>query len=325
MTTQKNCSDDFEEDPDYTHPHDKMFQQALDHKEAAISLIKNHVDEDIKKLIDFSTVKTEKNSFIEKDFKKHACDVLLSAKIAGSDGYLLILAEHQSKPDYHMSLRLMNYMLKICSMHLKKHPKSKHLPLVYPIVLYNGKAKYNAPLNFWNLFEFPEKTKKLWVENHTLINVHEIPDEDFVKMGEVGMLEFFLKHWHQKNLLPVLEKAKEINLLPQLLKSEEAIKFFEILLQYLLTGIKKNDRMGMINIIETTLEENSMGMYAERFETSIAKHLLDQGFEKGIEKGMSEKTHQIAVNMLKQNFDINIISSVTGLSARDIQKILDSR
>jgi predicted transposase/invertase (TIGR01784 family) len=312
---------DFEQDLDCHNPHDKMFKQALYHKQAAISFIQHHAPEYIKKLIDTSTLKVEKGSFIEKDFKESACDVLLSAKIAGKEGYVLLLIEHQSKPDRWMAFRLMQYMLSICSRHLKEHPKSKYLPLVYVSVVYNGKARYTAPLNFWNLFEESDMAKKIWVEDHQLINVHETPDEDLAKMGEIGALEYFLKYWHEKNLLPVLEKAQKVRILPGLLKSEEGVKYFEILLHYLLTGIKKNDNMDLLKIIKSNLEENSMGAIAQRFETSLAKHWLNEGIEKGIEKGIDKRNHEIANNMLRAGSDITFISTVTGLSVLEIQKL----
>ena len=42
----------------------------------------------------------EKGSFVEPNLKKSISDILFSAKFNSEDGYLFLLLEHQSKPDY---------------------------------------------------------------------------------------------------------------------------------------------------------------------------------------------------------------------------------
>ena len=128
------------------HRHDKFFRASLENRQVATELIETYLPEEIKKLIDFNSIKTEKDSFVEKDLSKYICDVLLSAKINGQDGYLYILCEQQSEPDPLMSFRLMRYMINICSRHIKQHLKKKKatsninnikaikLPIIYPIV-----------------------------------------------------------------------------------------------------------------------------------------------------------------------------------------------
>ena len=321
-------------DYDISHPHDKMFQKAMHEPKAARSLIENHVPEEIKNLIDMSTLKVEKDSFIDDDFKKYACDVLFSAKFGNRDGYLFFLLEHQSKPDYWMAFRLMRYMINICSAYLKQHKNAGHLPLIYPVVIYNGLEKYTAPLNFWDLFEESDKAKKIWTEDHQLINVHDIPDEKFTAMGWSGALEFCLKHRSDKNMIKTLEQAQELELIPDILKSgDDGIRYFQNLLFYLLTGIDKNDKMKVEEIIAANLNQEQ----GEKFMTSLAKHWLDEGIEKGMAKGIlrgkaegikegilkgkTEGIEQTAINMLRQGLDPKLIFSVTGLTLHEIQKL----
>ncbi len=48
---------------------------------------------------------------------------------------------------------------------------------------------------------------------------------------------------------------------------------------------------------------------------------IEQGIEKGIEQGSLNKQKEIAKNLLKENVDIKIISSSTGLSEEEIKKL----
>ena len=53
------------------------------------------------------------------------------------------------------------------------------------------------------------------------------------------------------------------------------------------------------------------------YENSLKKEYLNKGIEQGIEEGV-ENT---AVNMLRKNMDINLISEVTKLDLEKIQKL----
>ena len=46
-----------------------------------------------------------------------------------------------------------------------------------------------------------------------------------------------------------------------------------------------------------------------------------EGMQAGIQKGRQERDRQVILNMLKKRMDINIISEVTGLSPKEIQKL----
>ena len=62
-----------------------------------------------------------------------------------------------------------------------------------------------------------------------------------------------------------------------------------------------------------------------RMEVNATKKAEERGIEKGIEKGKEqgkeERTEEIALNMLENNIDINIIATATKLSPAEIQKL----
>src|SRR5688572_4002592 len=97
-----------EEDTDdiISHRHDKFFRGALDYLPVARELIEKNLLPEIKKHVNFDTLKPEKDSFISKSLKKSICDVLFSAKTHGGNECLFLLLEAQSKPDKWMALRL---------------------------------------------------------------------------------------------------------------------------------------------------------------------------------------------------------------------------
>ena len=64
----------------------------------------------------------------------------------------------------------------------------------------------------------------------------------------------------------------------------------------------------------------------EQYEESLKsyrdlKNVIDTSFGEGKEEGREEEKKQIALNMLKEGFNIDLISKITGLSSDEIQQI----
>ena len=54
---------------------------------------------------------------------------------------------------------------------------------------------------------------------------------------------------------------------------------------------------------------------------TLISYARKEGMEKGRNEGMEKGMETVALNMLKEDFDINSISKVTGLSKKEIQKL----
>ncbi|WP_425362240.1 Rpn family recombination-promoting nuclease/putative transposase [Candidatus Tisiphia endosymbiont of Mystacides longicornis] len=196
--------------------HDEIFRKSMENPIVAKEFLVTHLPKDVLALIDSTSLKLEKDSFIESDLSETISDVLFSVKFNDQDGYIFLLLEHQSTVDKMMAFRLFKYMINICDRYLTNHPKAKSLPVIYPLILYNGKKKYNASLNIWNLFSHPDLARGFWTNDCQLINVHDIPDEELKKKVWSGILLFFLKHINERQLL---KRWQEISyLLPKLSK-----------------------------------------------------------------------------------------------------------
>ena len=81
--------------------------------------------------------------------------------------------------------------------------------------------------------------------------------------------------------------------------------------------------LGVINFssIERDAYEDHLKLL--RIEANTLKKAEAKGVEKGREEGANTKVREIAINMLKQNLDNSLISSVTGLSTEEILKLMN--
>ncbi len=112
-----------------------------DHR-VANAFFEFHLPADIRKVINLDSLQLRKESFVDQQLKLAVTDMLYSVNFSGKNGYLYLLAEHQSTPDYWMPFRLLKYLVRIMEQHLKE-TKSDYLPIVYPLVFYHGQAAYN--------------------------------------------------------------------------------------------------------------------------------------------------------------------------------------
>ena len=82
--------------------------------------------------------------------------------------------------------------------------------------------------------------------------------------------------------------------------------------------------INVLNVMNFTAEERESyenHLKWLRIEANTLKKAEEKGIEKGREEGADKKAEEIAINMLRQNLDNSLISSVTGLSVDEILKI----
>lgn len=307
--------------------HDQLFRKSLENPIVAYELLQAHLPQEVLEIMDISTLKLEKESFIEHNLTPSIADVLFSVKFDNNDGFIYLLLEHQSTPDHFMAFRLFKYMVNICDQYMARHPKTKNLPLIYPLIIYNGTKSYNVPRNLWSLCNNSILAKKFWTEDYKLVNVHDIPDEEFKTRIWSGILEFFLKHIHERQLLKRWQQIADV--LPELIKVSTGYDYIEMILHYTLTSIEQSGKIELEKILVNTLNQDK----GSELMTSLAQAWKEEGIEIGIldgirigkaegkAEGKAQKAVEIAKKLLSQRIDVNTISIATGLDVAEIAKL----
>jgi predicted transposase/invertase (TIGR01784 family) len=173
-------------------PHDALLKKVMENPIAAAEFLDEYLPVEFKQQLDLSTVQMEKESFVEKNLTRQLSDIVLSVKTKDNEqAFVYALIENQSTPDYWISFRLWKYALLLAERHMKGKDK---LPLICPIVLYNGSKKYNAPRNLWELFTDPAMSKKLLAGDYRLIDLQAMSDDDINYDKHISMLTYMMKH-----------------------------------------------------------------------------------------------------------------------------------
>jgi len=134
------------------NPHDRFFKEVLGNVANTQAFLETYLSSDVLQTIDVGTIQAEKDSFIEQDLKEFYADLLFRATIRNREAYVYILLEHKSYSDYNIGVQLLRYMSAIWDKEIKKQ-KNRRLPLILPIVLYQGKEKWGVSTQFADRIE----------------------------------------------------------------------------------------------------------------------------------------------------------------------------
>jgi predicted transposase/invertase (TIGR01784 family) len=319
-------------------PHDSLFKRIMEKDIAAKEFLDEHLPAEVKDIIDLDTIKVQKESYIEPNLTKRLSDIVYSVGTKDNqEAFIYIACEHQSSVDQLMAFRLWKYTLLLAERHLKDKGK---IPLIFPLVVYAGKAKYTAPRNLWALFQNPELAKKLLTEDHALVDLQSMSDDEIIRKKHIALLEYVMKHVQMRDMLKLWQNIFEK--LPEAVKidKEHGYSYIKDLLWYVdgKLSIEKRDALSglMIEHLPKNDGENIMQTIADSYREEGVNKGITQGIAigkkdgiaigeaRGEAKGIEKRNVEIACRMLKEKTDIKFITSVTGLSIDEILKLQNS-
>ena len=279
--------------------HDKIIKRVFESKKEAARFISKVIGQKVraKDLI------PAKNNFVTTELRYREADIVY--KIKGTN--VVILIEHQTKVDYKMSFRILNYQVEIMRAYEEENAECC---LVIPIVLYTGRTNWTAKrdvreLQGGFLGELRRKAELGDLGYYELVDI-----KDFVKkelLEDNGILSKILLLEKVRNTESLIKTVFEIN--KKILKKTEDEKSIvhnamKVVLMRKL-GEKETDLL-----IEKIVKEGSDYMLAaEQMVIDENRRLI----AKGRAQGRTEGIITTAKNMLKEKIDINIIEKVTGL------------
>ena len=258
-----------------------------------------------------------------KKFKNQEADVVYKKK----DQKIFFLIEHQSKIDYSMSFRLLEYEVAIIRSAVDKSKiknKSYKIPLVMPIVLYTGKQKWNA--NKY-LEKSQEKIKGLNIKigNYSLVDINNYTEkellEDSTFISKMMLIE------KSKNTNEIAETLEKIISKTQKEDKELLKSIIEIILEEKI-GITKSTELirklgkksdSMLAVVDMIRKENQMYIDMGRKEGK------KEGKKEGEKTGKMQKLKEIVLNMIEENLPNETIMKVTGISPKEIEEIKNSK
>jgi predicted transposase/invertase (TIGR01784 family) len=323
--------------------HDELFKKVMSEPVAAREFLEHYLPVSFKNKIDLNSVKIEKESFVTGDLRKRLSDVVYSVSLQNDNiedsatdnvendkAYVYVLIEHQSSSDYWIAFRLWQYMLLLCERHKDANKnksngaaeKDNKLPLICPIVVYANDKPYNAPRNFWELFEDGKTAKELMGDEYLLVDLQKQSDNEIEQKKHLGMMEYMLKHIKARDILNLWQSLLEKFESSIEIDKQNGYIYIKWLLWYSDAKVSEDKQVELAKIIASYLKKEDQ----EGLMRTIADKYIDEGMQKGMVQGMqigeAKRTIEVAKNMLNAGSDISFISKVTGLSISELNRLL---
>ena len=296
------------------NPHDKFIKRMMSDQRVAKDFFHQHLPHKIQKLINFNQLTPSQASFVDDHLRLSSADMLFETTFQGKAGYLYLLLEHQSTPDFLMPFRLLSYMLRIMRQHIETY-KTKVLPIVYPMVFATTRDAYKGPSDIVELFgEQKTLARKIMFKPFQLIEVNNIPEEALRKHLFAGTLAYTMKHIYDKDILKALKPW-----MPQFIEMVEKTgdELLSILIRYV---FEAGEAVKSEEIVE--FAEGFPSKVGEKVMT-IAEQLRYEGIERGMKQGMQKSTQEIAKKMFYEGIPLATIAKITGLNEVLIKEIAE--
>ena len=307
--------------------HDHFIAKAMARTRVAKEFFQSHLPSEVRKLVDLDTLQQCNIKLLSNILGEGIVDFLYSVKFGDEEGYLSILLEHQSSPDKYMTFRIQKYMLRIYEEHLRKKPNT-NLPLIFPIILYAGQSKYNAPKSFYDLFDHPELAKRFSTEDLTVISIRDIKDEELRKKYYSGAMLYLMKHILDKDIYPYL--LAELPIFKIIIK--EDFQYIEDMLYYIIEKAESKNKEKILSLFQEiapperkdeimTIADELRAEGRAEGRAEALKTVNQIALEK-LREGEKNKSIAVAKKMLAAGFDINAVAKITDLSVDELKNFL---
>ena len=293
------------------HIHDKTFRKILDDKKEFTIFINKIFN--LEEKLEEKDIEKYNRKFVSVDYTNQESDVIYKLK----NKEIFILVEHQTKIDKKMPIRILKYELEIIRSRMDENNRLE-FPIIIPIVLYTGKQRWNAKINYPSYNSELARYRGLKKVEYNLVDINDYTIEDLYKENSI------------LTKIMILEKSNKyieiINNVDKIVNKVNDSKLYTQTQKEMLLNILNNT---MINIVgnkkmkEYKIKlkggENMLALY-EMIENE-RNEIYSTGIKEGKVKGKIEGIKAIAKKMLRMKFDKDTIMKATGIKEEELENL----
>lgn len=289
------------------HPHDRTFRNAMKDIQVAREFFQNYLPENIRSIVDLNKLIVKDNTYIDPKLRECRSDILYQTVIDNNPGFLYLLIEHFSSAKVLTPFSLLQYQVGIWSDFIKEQPDDvEKLPLIIPMVFYNGTRPYDKPRNLRQIIAGPpELIDQILFNDFHLIDTNLIEDETLRNQLWSGILTFTFKHVRDRNIKNAFREFCKKALFLFENHGERSVPLVELLLQY-------QSIVGRWDNPEEMLEIADMSFINSKRKgnvmSTLAEYLGEIGREKGVQQGIQQGRQlgesELLLRLLNRKFGI---------------------
>ena len=267
--------------------HDSGYKKLFSNRTIFRQLIETFVNQEWVHSLDFDTCEPLDKSFISEHYKETESDLIYKVQFQDREVYIYILIEFQSTVDPFMALRVLNYITNFYMDFLVNNRSVKKLPAVFPIVLYNGEARWTAPVNLSELIEQTPPLGAFGLDfQYFLIAENRYSQEALLNIRNIVSTLFLAESYYDVDVLEV----ELLNLFSSESDKQAVSLFLNWFRQLAFHGrLESEDYESLETIYRTEEEVKTMLVTAlEREREQIFQNGLLEGKQEGLLEGKQE-------------------------------------
>lgn len=295
--------------------HDQWYKKLFSNPILVRELFTSFVKEDFVRELNFSTLSRVDKSFVGDRYKERESDLIYQVRYRGKKAYIYLLIEFQSTVDRFMALRVLSYVAQFYMM-LIEGKRIRKLPPVFPVVLYNGESKWNAPVSFRELVEDALPEGYVPDFRYYKIAENEFSKRELVSIRNAVSALFFIEN------SSVEDVQRSISTILGLLKDEGA-REIELFVNWVSAYLRAEGNEDALVAIHEIQEAKSMWANAvEEYGKKIFRQGRQEGKQEGKLEGIQEATKRTVHRADAAGLSTSQIAEITGLSIGEIKAIL---
>ena len=297
--------------------HDKIFKDILKNKEEMSRFISRFINYEVKT----KELEVYNGNYITKSYKYKQADIVY--KLKEKEIYFLI--EHQTKVDYSMPYRILEYCIEIIRNALEGkeiNNKMFKYPRIIPIVLYTGNQKWTVNTSFAESVVEDQRGKCENIDiRYNLIDINIYDDKELLDEGTMLTYAMLMeKSRNNKEIIDYIGKiTNNIKNSDKNNKNEMFAKLKRLVL-YVYGNLDQDSLEEIIRIIEMNEEVENMSTVQERIAEEFYNNRI-QARKEGRIEGIKETIKTMIRNMLENNIEEEKILKCTNAKKEDIEKI----
>jgi predicted transposase YdaD len=303
------------------HEHDHSFRHLFARPQMIETLVREFVPEPWVEDLDFSSLERVNATYVSSALKRKEVDMVWKLRRRdGSEVIVYLLVEFQSRAERFMAVRLMSY---VAALYLDLIARGelapgRRLPLVIPLVVYNGAGRWRAPRQLSALIEAVEPAAQAYIPEllYRVIDQGSYAPEDLEKREGLTALLFWLKSQGAQGPRRVHTRLKKL-----LAKAGDPA-LYRAVLAWLYVE-KGQDPKRIPDIL--SLEEFS-DMWAKTFEKFDRENQeigRKEGWKAGKKEGEKEGEAKLLLRLLERKFGPLDRQTRGRISAADSKRLLE--
>jgi len=296
---------------DALNPHGKFLRQLLSRQEIASAFFKAIIPESNQQSIDITALEVSKDQFVDEDLDQQLSDMLF--RVYRSDltpAFVYLLFQHKGNPEPLISYLLMRYMERVWEQTISQGLIG-HLPLIIPVVLYNGSTKWNVSQKFGNLFgNVSDLSLFLPDFQYILCDLSQQSDNHIIENPILSTGLRLLQYINDRNLTDILPRI--LSPLKNNIEDDHISRhFLSHIIEYICAA--------------TTIDENKVQSIMEEIFVQTGQDICLSVNEKFFHNGVIHQARDAIIDALTVRFeDIPpaILETLCNIEEIDILKIL---